>query len=426
MYDISYSLRGVSGIPRDAINLAEILLDIPECNFLLFPSKRIARKRSGIAIQTQIGQALRNSSPSLSFRPSLNLIRDILFSLLAPRRLRYERPDDNIRKNITISGLKIPTSRIRIANLTIGERWIRMIFNRTFRLTPKECDLYIQQQIDPFSIARGTKAIIRLHDILPITHPEFFTQRANEVFLFSLKRMIKNRGDITWVMDSKATASDFKKLLNPVGDVLVIPCAIGDDCLRYEAKIKNYNQQNQIIMVNTIEPRKNVEFVVDNFIRAKKSGLIDSTWSLKILGSKGWESRRLLKKLDYLDDSGEIHYFDGASRTEVLEELSSSKVFVTASLAEGFGLPPLEALARGCRVLASSIPQHVETLGARAKYFDPTDAEDFLESLGLACNVEADLSVEERIDNLNFVHANFSKESLKNAWVKLINDVMKQ
>lgn len=67
-----------------------------------------------------------------------------------------------------------------------------------------------------------------------------------------------------------------------------------------------------------------------------------------------------------------------------LAKLYSSCVLVTASMDEGFGLTPLEAMLCGGPVVASSIPAHKETLGTSAHYFEPMDADDLAFALEMA------------------------------------------
>lgn len=64
------------------------------------------------------------------------------------------------------------------------------------------------------------------------------------------------------------------------------------------------------------------------------------------------------------------------SDAEVVGLLKSAKAMVFPSLYEGFGIPPLEAMAHGCPVIASKIPPVMEVCGDAASYFDPTSPED--------------------------------------------------
>ena len=67
---------------------------------------------------------------------------------------------------------------------------------------------------------------------------------------------------------------------------------------------------------------------------------------------------------------------------------SGAAGFVYPSVYEGFGLPPLEAIACGCPVALSDIPAHREVCGSTAVYFDPFSPEDLSSSLELLLRLE--------------------------------------
>ena len=91
----------------------------------------------------------------------------------------------------------------------------------------------------------------------------------------------------------------------------------------------------------------------------------------------------------------------GRLEDEVLAALYSGAAgFVYPSIYEGFGLPPLEAMACGCPVAVSDIPAHREVFGGAAMYFDPFSPEDLssrlkrllqLDILSRACTIEGGL-----------------------------------
>ena len=126
-----------------------------------------------------------------------------------------------------------------------------------------------------------------------------------------------------------------------------------------------------ILCVGTIEPRKNLQTLVRAFERI--SHQIDRGLQLVIAGGEGWltndfdrllresHSRQRILLTGYLDD------------VELRSLYSSCSVFVYPSLYEGFGLPPLEAMACGAPVIASRIRAHEETLENNARLIEPTD-----------------------------------------------------
>jgi len=126
-----------------------------------------------------------------------------------------------------------------------------------------------------------------------------------------------------------------------------------------------------ILCVGTIEPRKNLQTLVRAFEHI--SHQIDRGLQLVIAGGEGWltndfdrllresHSRQRILMTGYLDDE------------ELRSLYSSCRIFVYPSLYEGFGLPPLEAMACGAPVIASRIRAHEETLKQNARLIEPMD-----------------------------------------------------
>jgi alpha-1,3-rhamnosyl/mannosyltransferase len=126
-----------------------------------------------------------------------------------------------------------------------------------------------------------------------------------------------------------------------------------------------------ILCVGTIEPRKNLQTLVRAFERI--SHQIDRRLQLVITGGEGWLTNdfdRLLRESHFRQRILLTGYLDDE---ELRSLYSSCRVFVYPSLYEGFGLPPLEAMACGAPVIASRIRAHEETLKDNARLIEPMD-----------------------------------------------------
>ena len=125
-----------------------------------------------------------------------------------------------------------------------------------------------------------------------------------------------------------------------------------------------------IISVSTLEPRKNIKYLLDvfhDFITKKNLKLV-------LVGRKGWskddELQELLKQ--YAEN---IVFTSYVETTELFSLYRFANAFVLLSLDEGFGRTPLEAIACGCRkILVSDIDIFHETLGSSANYLPLYDA----------------------------------------------------
>ncbi|MGQ0761243.1 MAG: glycosyltransferase family 4 protein [Acidobacteriota bacterium] len=138
-----------------------------------------------------------------------------------------------------------------------------------------------------------------------------------------------------------------------------------------EAKQRLGIADDFILCVGTIEPRKNFITLVRAYAELRRN--TEHPPQLVMAGPKGWltaEFDRAVAEADFGDRLRLIGYV-GDDNLRAL--YSSCKAFVYPSLYEGFGLPPLEAMACGAPVIASRIAAHVETLGAHAHLVEATD-----------------------------------------------------
>lgn len=133
-------------------------------------------------------------------------------------------------------------------------------------------------------------------------------------------------------------------------------------------------EEEFLLFVGTIEPRKNLLTLVRAFEEVLRQ--TEHSPQLVIAGREGWLSDDLFA---YIERAGgrlrERLRFTGYLGEEDLAALySSCRVFIYPSLYEGFGLPPLEAMACGAPVITSSIPSIKEVLGRSAQLVEPTDS----------------------------------------------------
>jgi glycosyltransferase involved in cell wall biosynthesis len=119
-----------------------------------------------------------------------------------------------------------------------------------------------------------------------------------------------------------------------------------------------------IVSVGTLEPRKNMAVAITAMRQLTDYDFIHS-------GSPGWKTHQLHAEARQMSNVRILGYADDAT-IHCLYRCATLAVF--PSLYEGFHLPPLEAMALGCPVIASDIPVHREVLGDAAIYVDPTDS----------------------------------------------------
>lgn len=142
-----------------------------------------------------------------------------------------------------------------------------------------------------------------------------------------------------------------------------------------------------ILTVGTIEPRKNIPTLVKAFERLLRRDP-NSRLQLVIAGGDGWLSGPSFEAIKNSGAAKQI-VVTGYQHDVALRDLySSCRVFVYPSLYEGFGLPPIEAMACGAAVVVSDIPALVESTGGAARVADAHDAGELAQAISDVLNDE--------------------------------------
>lgn len=160
-------------------------------------------------------------------------------------------------------------------------------------------------------------------------------------------------------------------------------------------------KQPFILFVGTLEPRKNIPTLLKSFYKLKKNKY---PHKLVIVGRKGWRYRNIFEIISSLKLQDEI-IFTGYVPEEDLPGLySAANLFVYPSLYEGFGLPPLEAMACGCPVITSNTSSLPEIIGDGGVLVNPYDFEAFTKVIQ---NLIDDLSLKEELIKKGFSRSRF-------------------
>jgi alpha-1,3-rhamnosyl/mannosyltransferase len=137
-----------------------------------------------------------------------------------------------------------------------------------------------------------------------------------------------------------------------------------------------------LLAAGTIEPRKNLATLVRAFERIAREGDVSRALRLVIVGREGWLTRELRALVANSTARGRISFTGYISDEDLRALYSTCLAFVSPSIYEGFGLPPLEAAACGAPVVASRISAHLETLGEHAALlFDPSNTDELVHVL---------------------------------------------
>ena len=146
-----------------------------------------------------------------------------------------------------------------------------------------------------------------------------------------------------------------------------------------QTKLRLGIEDEFILFVGTVEPRKNLLTLVRTFDQILRQ--TSRRPQLVVVGAEGWLMDELFAFIKQ-SSIGDRLLITGYLDDDDLRALySSCTVFVYPSIYEGFGLPPLEAMACGAPVIASNIATFRETLGSAAQLVEPNDVEALARSI---------------------------------------------
>jgi hypothetical protein len=134
-----------------------------------------------------------------------------------------------------------------------------------------------------------------------------------------------------------------------------------------------------IMGVSTLEPRKNFEGLIRAWAKVRNQA--SPHLKLVIVGRPGWRFERILDAIRPYMLAGDLLHLQDLPAEEIRALYRRAACFVFPSFAEGFGIPPLEALQCGTPAIVSDIPTHRWVCGDAALYCDPYDANDIAEKI---------------------------------------------
>ncbi|MBI5045176.1 MAG: glycosyltransferase family 4 protein [Candidatus Levybacteria bacterium] len=143
-------------------------------------------------------------------------------------------------------------------------------------------------------------------------------------------------------------------------------------------KLQNTYQipKNYILFVGTLQPRKNINRLIEAFSKLLKEKGLPDDLSLVIVGKKGWKYEEILAAPEKYGVEDKVIFLDFVKNEDLQLLYEHAQVFAWPSLYEGFGLPVLEAMKYGCPVVTSNVSSLPEAGGDAALYVDPTKVDD--------------------------------------------------
>ena len=211
----------------------------------------------------------------------------------------------------------------------------------------------------------NAQTIITVHDVAFRRYPQYIEPR-NLLFLKNeLQSSLARSGRIIAV--SRFTKNELIELFSvDPGKIAVIYEGVNDGFKKVADKTMDLPAQ-YMLCLSTLEPRKNIEGLIRGFALCRLND-----FKLVIAGARGWLCDGIFELVARLGLEQDVIFTGYVASGQLAELYSRASVFVFPSFYEGFGLPPLEAMACGVPVVSTRL----EALGEAARIVDPGNPED--------------------------------------------------
>jgi glycosyltransferase involved in cell wall biosynthesis len=228
-------------------------------------------------------------------------------------------------------------------------------------------------------VAWRGRSIVTILDLTFLLMPHAFN-RGNRLYLTWAVRHAARAADRV-ITISEATRRDVIRLLGvPPQRVTRVYCGVEERFtpMRDGRALAAFREERQlpdnfILYLGTLEPRKNVGRLVQAYATLRRRGA--TSYPLVLAGGKGWGEDEIFAEIERSGYANAIRYVGYVPEAEMPLWYNAATLFVYPSEYEGFGLPPLEALACGTAVVASNASSLPEVVGDAGILVDPKDTD---------------------------------------------------
>ncbi len=261
--------------------------------------------------------------------------------------------------------------------------------------------------------------VVTVYDLSFVRYPHSFNS-ANRIYLrWAVGHAVQHASRVIAI--SESTKRDLVSMFGiPADRVNVVYCGFdkGFSEPRPRVEIESWRARRGlaapfILYVGTIEPRKNIARLLRAFAQAKRAARLPHR--LVLVGARGWkysEIDRIVAE-EQLTDS--VVFTGYVAQEELPYWYRAADLLVYPSLYEGFGLPPLEAMASGLPVVSSNASSLPEVVGDAALVIDPEDEEALADAI--VCGVTDHTVREEMV-------ARGLKQASKFSWVRTARETV--
>ena len=292
--------------------------------------------------------------------------------------INYE--ENNIFPNLNKIIIKNPLKNITKKSYYFWHLYLQFKLNKKdFKLdiihSPENAALFIK--------LRHQKKIITVHDIIPYLFPESYTPITLLRYKLLFPRTLRTADKI--IADSNSTKRDLMSYFNVPEEKIRVILLAADEKFKplnngeTDEIRQKYNLDFPFIFYVGLGLRKNIQTLIKAFHKLKKDP--GTKQKLVIAGEKEGNYKAIFETIDKLNLQKDV-IFTGYVLDEDLSALyNAADLFVYPSLYEGFGLPPLEAMACGTPVITSNTSSLPEVVGDAGIMVDPYDVDRLADAM---------------------------------------------
>ena len=231
--------------------------------------------------------------------------------------------------------------------------------------------------------------IFTIHDVIPLFYPQY--SPFIKSMLWRITSTYASHKAASIITVSEYSRQDIIKHLHVDPNKIHVVYTAPDPIFRQLPDSQNPVGEPYILTVVSIEPRKNIPNLVKAYEILRDHG---HQHKLVIIGGDQWGTKPSYQAITQSKYAKDIIHLRYKPKEETVNYYNSADLFVWPSLYEGFGLPPLEAMACGCPVVTSNVTSIPEVVGDAALLCNPYDPEDIAEKMDIALSMDRQILIQ--------------------------------